>query len=227
MLFRLEEKPSDSPFIERIWRTRGEQAGEFISLAKAYSEIVLTRYEGKATLTIRGPETRATFLDYQSVGAEFLGITFKLGTFMPHLPPLGLRDWQNVDLPELNSSSFWLQGSAWQFPSYENVDTFIARLVHQDLLVADPMIPDALKGYSPEMTNRSVQYRFLHSTGLSKQKILQIRRAEKARFLLEQGSSIADTVYESGYSDQPHMTRSLKHFFGQTPRQLGKVIIQD
>ncbi|MBZ0294223.1 MAG: AraC family transcriptional regulator [Anaerolineae bacterium] len=219
MNFRIEEKPSDSPLVERIWRAQGDRTGTFISQAKANSEIVLTRYRGKTTLTVRGPETKATFLDYQSVGAEFLGITFKLGTFMPPLLPKDLRDWRNVDLPEASSKSFWLQGSAWQFPNYENVDTFIARLVHEGLLVSDPVVDAVLQGHSSALSVRSVQYHFLHATGLTNRTIQRITQARQAYALLEQGASIFDTISATGFADQPHLTRSLKHFFGQTPGQ--------
>ncbi len=220
MLFTIEERPSDSPYVERIWRTQGERAGTFISQSKANSEIVVTSYKGKTTVTVRGPETKATFLDYQSIGAEYLGITFKLGAFMPHLPPVNLRDWRNVDLPEANNQSFWLHGSAWQFPNYENADIFIARLVREGLLVTDPVIDAVLQDHSQALSIRSVQYRFLHATGLSNRTIQQITRARQAYALLEQGVSILDTVFEAGYADQSHLTRSLKRFFGQTPAQI-------
>ena len=227
MLFRIEDKPSNSPFVERIWRAEGERAGTFISQSKAYSEIVLTRYQGKTTVTVRGPETKATFLDYQSIGAEFLGITFKLGAFMPHLLPGNLRDWRNVDLPEASSQSFWLGSSAWQFPNYENVDTFIARLVCEGLLVIDPVVDAVLQGHSQALSTRAVQYRFLHATGLTYRKIQQINRARQAYALLEQGVSILDTVGEAGYADQSHLTRALKRFFGQTPAQVANLNLQE
>ncbi len=223
MLFRMENKLSDSPFVDRIWRAQGERTGLFISQSKVYSEIVLTRYQGKTTLTVRGPETKATFLDYESIGAEFLGISFKLGAFMPHLPPNHLRDWHNVDLPGASSQSFWLQGSAWQFPNYENVDTFIARLVREGLLVTDPVVDTVLQGGAQALSTRSIQYRLLHATGLTHRKIQQIARARRAYTLLEQGASILDTVFEAGYADQPHLTRSLKHFFGQTPTEVASL----
>ena len=38
--------------------------------------------------------------------------------------------------------------------------------------------------------------------------------------LLTQGISILDTVHEAGYFDQAHLTRSLKHFIGQTPARI-------
>src|SRR5262245_47726713 len=220
MLFRTEEKPSDSPLVEKIWRANGERAGAFISQSKVNSEIVLTRHEGRTTLTVRGPETKATFLDYQSIGAEFLGITFRLGAFMPLLPPGNLRDWRNVDLPEANSHSFWLHGSAWQFPSYENVDTFVARLVRNGLLVTDPVVDSVLQGLSLDLSVRAVQYHFLRATGLTNKTIRQITRARQAYALLERGISILDAVSEAGYADQPHLTRALKRYFGQTPAQI-------
>ena len=34
------------------------------------------------------------------------------------------------------------------------------------------------------------------------------------------GVPIIDTIYRAGYYDQPHLTRSLKYFIGQTPAQL-------
>jgi methylphosphotriester-DNA--protein-cysteine methyltransferase len=37
---------------------------------------------------------------------------------------------------------------------------------------------------------------------------------------LQQGVSILDTIQQAGYYDQPHLTRSLKRFIGQTPAQL-------
>jgi methylphosphotriester-DNA--protein-cysteine methyltransferase len=50
--------------------------------------------------------------------------------------------------------------------------------------------------------------------------IRQIERARHAVALLQQGRSILDAVFEAGYSDQPHLTKSLKHFMGQTPAQI-------
>jgi methylphosphotriester-DNA--protein-cysteine methyltransferase len=76
------------------------------------------------------------------------------------------------------------------------------------------------QGHSQSLSLRAVQYRFVRSTGLSQRTIRQIERARYAAALLKQGVSIFDTVYEAGYSDQPHLTRSLKHFIGYTPAEI-------
>jgi len=41
--------------------------------------------------------------------------------------------------------------------------------------------------------------------------------------LLQQGASIPDTVYQAGYFDQPHLTRALKRFVGQTLTQIARL----
>jgi transcriptional regulator GlxA family with amidase domain len=38
--------------------------------------------------------------------------------------------------------------------------------------------------------------------------------------LLQSGIPIPETAFRAGYFDQPHLTRSLKLFAGQTPAQI-------
>jgi AraC-like DNA-binding protein len=219
MSFIFDERPSDSPFVEKIWRTQSECSGSFISTAESHWEIVITRYKDRTTFTVRGPETIATPADY-SPGFEFFGIVFKHGAFMPHLPLTNLLNRNDATLPEATSQSFWLHGSAWQFPDFENADTFVARLVREGLLVHEPVVNAVLQNRPLEMSLRSVQRRFLRATGLTRGTFEQIERARQAEMLLKQGFSIADAVYHAGYTDQPHLTRSLKQFVGQTPGQI-------
>ncbi len=63
---------------------------------------------------------------------------------MPHLPLRNLVDGEML-LPEATSKSFWLNGCAWQFPDYENADTFVTRLVRESLLVREPVVDAALQ----------------------------------------------------------------------------------
>jgi hypothetical protein len=220
MTFRYEERLSESPLVETIWRAQSAHAGSFLSLAATHWEMVVTSYRGKTSFTVRGPETQATPLHYRSVGAEWLGIRFKLGAFMPSLPPGKLLDRRDANLPEATSTSFWLQGSAWEVPNFDNADTFVERLVRQGLLVCDPVVNAVLQGQPQAWSPRAIQYRFLQATGLTHRTIQQIERARRALALLQQGASILDTVDQAGYFDQPHLTRALKRFTGQTPAQI-------
>src|SRR5258708_8494173 len=154
MKFIFEGRPSDSPFVETVWRTQSEGGGSFTSLAASNWEIVVTKQKGKTYLTVRGPETKAMPAPVPE-NAEFFGIVFKLGTFMPHLPARNLVNSQ-MNLPEAASKSFWLHGAAWQFPDYENADTFVDRLVRNGLLVHDPVVEAVLQNQSQALSIRSV-----------------------------------------------------------------------
>jgi len=222
MNFIFDERPSDSPFVEMIWRTQSEaDSGSFISLAESHWEMVVTRQNGRTTLTMRGPETKARPAPIPD-SAEFLGIVFKLGTFMPHLPTRRLVNGE-INLPEATNQSFRLHGDVWQFPDFENADIFISRLIRENLLVRDPIVEAVLQNQPLEMSLRTVQRRFLRATGLTRGTLDQIERAHEAATLLEQGGSIADAVYEAGYADQPHLTCSLKRFIGLTPGQILRI----
>jgi AraC-like DNA-binding protein len=169
-------------------------------------------------LTVRGPETKATPLDCSADG-EWLGIRFKLGTVMPHLPASALVDG-SVNLPDASSRSFWLHHSTWQVPDFENADTFVDRLVRDGLLVREPLVQAVLQDQLKDLSVRTAQRHFLRTTGLTHSAVRQIERARYATRLLQQGRSILDVVYDAGYYDQPHLSRALKYYIGQTPAQL-------
>lgn len=219
MKFTFDERSSDSPLVEKIWYSHSSGSGSFLSVAASRCEVVVTKHKGKLHFTMRGPETSASTA-YVPDDHEALGIVFKLGAFMPHFPASKLMNRKDITLPEATNQSFWLLGSAWQFPTFENADTFVNRLINDRLLIYEPIVDAVIRGHQPDMSLRSIQRRFLNATGLTYRTIHQIERARRAVILLQQGRSILDTAYELGYFDQAHLTKSLKHFIGQTPTQL-------
>lgn len=181
--------------------------------------MVVVRHEGRTSLLVRGPETLATTVDCPPQG-EWFAIRFKLGSFMPLFPPGTLRDRNDVLLPSATSRSFWLHGSAWEYPDFENAETFAQRLVRGGLVSKDRLITAVLEDRPTGLTKRTEQRRFLQVTGLTLGAIQQIERARYATNLLRQGGSLTDVAYQAGYYDQAHFTRSLKRWIGQTPARL-------
>ncbi|MGH2487045.1 MAG: helix-turn-helix domain-containing protein [Ktedonobacterales bacterium] len=218
MTIIFEDRPSESPLVERIWRSRCENPGPFLSLALNRWQLVVWSAQGKTYFTVRGPETRATPA-YCPAHEEFVGIVLTPGAYMPLLPVANLVD-HTATFAEATSKTFWLNGSAWQYPDYEDADTFVGRLARAGLLVREPLVDAALWGHDTDLSSRSVQRRFLAATGLTRSAARQIERARYATTLLRQGVSILDTVAQAGYFDQPHLTRSLKYYIGQTPAQI-------
>jgi hypothetical protein len=215
------DRPSDSPYVDRIWRSRSERGGIFVSIAQSHFEIAVTRHAGRTFVTLRGPETAATAAVCPAEG-EWLGIRFKLGTFMPRLTPRELSDRRDIRLPDATTRAFWLNGSAWEYPDFENADTFVTRLAREGIIARDFAVGAMLEREHPKWPIRSAQRHFVRSTGITHRTVRQIERARYATMLLKQGLSILDTVDGAGYFDQPHLTRSLKTLIGATPAEISR-----
>ena len=218
MTILFEERSSDSLYIETVTRGWTMSDGSTIRPAEIKWHMVFVKENGRAHSLVVGPLTMSGVAAWGE-GAEILWIRFKIGSFMPHFPIRNYLDAE-TSLPGASGGSFWLKSSAWQFPDYDNVETFLDRLVREGLLVCDPIVNAALQDQLPEMSLRTVRHRFLRATGLTQSHIRQFERAQGAEALLKQGISILNTVHELGYFDQPHLTRSLKQFIGYTPAQI-------
>jgi hypothetical protein len=218
-----KQRPSDSPFVELI--TQGETISSSATTrpSEIHWHMVFVKHQGGILALTVGPLTAAGEVQFVE-GVELLWIKFKLGVFMPHLPIRNYLDGETT-LPDASSRSFWLKGAAMQIPAYHNVESFIDRLVRDDVLVHDPLVSAALRDQLPPkgLSPRTVRHRFQQATGLSQTHILQYQRAQEAAALLEQGMPILDVVFQLGYYDQPHLTRSLKRFMGITPARISVV----
>jgi len=218
MTIAFEERLSDSPYIENVIRGRTLKRDAPIRPATSHWHMVFVNYRGVMRSLMVGP-CSTSGRAFWDEGAELLWIRFKLGTFMPHLPVKRYLDLE-TEMPEA-TGKFWLKGSAWQIPDFENADTFVERLVRDEILVSDPIVRATLDDQLPEDTSlRTVRHRFLQATGVTQGHIRQMKRAEQAQALLARGTSILDVVEEAGYFDQAHLTRSLKLFIGFTPAQI-------
>jgi AraC-like DNA-binding protein len=219
-----EQRLGESPYLE--WVAHGYTIADGCEMRPAeYNwHLIFTRQAGVLRVLVVGPLEEARPLSY--VGdAESLWLCFKVGTFMPHLPASAILNGE-ITLPEGSRDNFWLKDELWEIPNFENADTFVERLARAGALAYDPLVDAALRDEVAEASERTLRYRFRHSTGLRQNHIRQIQRANRALELLHQGNSIVETAHELGYADQPHLTRSLKRLLGYTPRELVTSISQ-
>ncbi len=216
MSLTAKERLSDSPYVEKIIHGYTTSTGSSIRPSEIHWHMVFVKEHGNLHPLVVGPLTSAGVANW-GAGGEILWIKFKLGTFMPNLAIKNFMD-KEIAMPEAASQqSFWLNSSTWDVPSFENADTFVDQLVRDGALTYDPLVDAALQNQLPDMASRTVRHRFLRATGLTQSHIQQFERAQQAAALLKQGVPILDTVFEAGYFDQPHLTRSLKRFLGITP----------
>lgn len=214
-----EDRRSDSPLIERVWGCHSARAGTFQSVASSHCELVVSRVRGKTWLTLRGPETGVTPADCPA-DAEWVGIRLSLGSYFPHYPASALMDRRDVNLPDNSARSFWMLGSTWEYPTMENAEVLVSRLVRAGLLTRDPAVSAFLQGDQAPLSRRTTQRHFRMATGMSYRTHQQISRARYAVQLLRDRATIRETVHLAGYFDQAHLTRSLRRHIGETPARL-------
>ena len=210
------DRPSDSPYVERVWRCHSGTGGVFHSMAEGNLELVVTRLSGWTLVTLRGPVTRALPFACPADG-EWTAIRFRMGAYFRRWPSALLVDHRDFDFPVSQGRKFWLEGGGWEIPSFENAEVFVGKLARLGVLATEPTVPAAIEGDRQYLSRRSVQRRFLRATGVTHAQFTQIRRARYAATLLRSGSSILDAVHRAGYFDQAHLTRSLTRLIGQTP----------
>lgn len=213
-----QDRLVDCPYVDLVMHGLTTASEEVIRPATSHWHMVFSNQHGKKSALLVGPCTASGVVSWGE-GAEILWVRFKLGTFMPHLPPVKFLDSETI-LPDASNRSFWLKGSVWEFPTFDNVDAFIDRLVGEKLLIHDPVVNAVLDGHIPSAASRTVRHRFLQVIGQPQNRVLQLERARQAMALLQQCHSILDVVSEVGYADQSHLTRSLKYFLGYTPGQI-------
>jgi AraC-like DNA-binding protein len=168
-----------------------------------------------------GTWTSSGYCTYPS-DAEILWIQFKVGVYLPLLLPSQFVNEEKVVL-DGTGSTLLLNGVHYQLPNYDNVEMFVQRLVKENNLTFDPIVRAVMQNYTVAVAPRTIRHHFLTVTGQTQKHIQQFQRASQAANWLRDGKSIIDVTYDLGYADQPHLTRSLRRFFGFTPTQISRL----
>ncbi len=221
MILNFEDRLSDSPFIERVWRSRSEAGGPFLSVAQGNLELVVTRLPDLTLVTLRGPETRPSIVEAPPNG-RWVAIRFAPGVYLPHRPTGSLLDHNSLNMAVSHDGRFWFEGAAWDLPDFDTAEIFVARLARHGAIAREPAVVAVLQGDHQALTRRSVQRHFQHATGMTHGAFRQIVRARHAADLLQGGASILDATHEAGYFDQAHLTRSFRALIGQSPARIAR-----
>lgn len=219
MLIEFEHRDSTSPFIERVWKSRSRSGGAFLSMADSNIELVFTRAAGSRAAILRGPVSRASFVDCPPDG-EWLAIRFRVGTYFPHAPTAMLMDHRNCPLALHAQGHFRLSDSVWEMPTFDSAEDLVARLADAGAIAFSDAARAAVDGDMEWMSRRSIQRHFRRATGMTFSSYCQVRRARDAAIMLMDGAPLLDATFEAGYFDQPHFTHSMRRLVGMTPARL-------
>jgi hypothetical protein len=59
MGLEIESRPSDSPYVERVWRSRSTGVERMTSVATAHWDLVVWEQRGQVRVGVQGPDARA------------------------------------------------------------------------------------------------------------------------------------------------------------------------
>lgn len=107
-------------------------------------------------------------------------------------------------------------GSAVPVPAFDELEHFVDALLHDGALIADEEVRRAL-GMVSGWSARTWQRRIARVTGMTRGQLERTERARAAYHLLQQGVPPAEAAHRAGFADQPHLTREMRRFAGQTP----------
>src|SRR5215217_1721896 len=105
-LFAFDNRPSTSALVSTTWTTTSGREETMLSVAGTQWGLVVTQQASGTTVTVLGPETRAAPAPVPE-DAEFFGIVFTLGTFMPGVDMRRLVDGA-VHIPTASPRTFRL-----------------------------------------------------------------------------------------------------------------------
>jgi hypothetical protein len=225
VMLGLASRPSDSPYVERVWRSEA-LGGPMTSVAASHREIVFWRDAGAVRVAVRGPETVPSELEVPP-GHTTFGIVLAHGATMPTLPASALVD-SATEVRHVTSRGAVIGGEEVPLPQLDTgVDTgseaaegFVHRLVGRGLVVRDPLVDDVLDGGSTGLGRRTVERRVRAATGLSPGEVGRIERVRQAAILLGEGTAPLEVVGRLGYHDHPHLARALTRYVGRTASRL-------
>jgi hypothetical protein len=212
-------RASDSPLVASVTEVTYDVRTRELSTPDGCWDIVVMTKGGRTTVLQTGLLSKPVVLE-NDPGDAYLAISFRPGVFAARTPGAVMID-RGLERP-LDGAAFWMEHERFEVPTFENAEGLVERLARRDLLARDELVESVASGDPIAIHPRSMQRHFQHALGMTPKQFEQIQRALRAVDLLRAGVVPAEVAITAGYSDQPHLTRSLKALMGSTPAMLAK-----
>ena len=111
-----EEKLSQSPLVDFLWRSEKLIDGVYVASADASWDMIFTRRrDGTARVLLCGPSFKTAQVPY-SAGDKHLGICYKPWAVFTGILSITMLNGGEL-LPMPSEETFVLQGITWKFPN--------------------------------------------------------------------------------------------------------------
>jgi len=214
-------RDSPHPLVDTVWATQNISDGIYSATPDgSWDLIMLNMQDGARHMMITGQATKPMDVPYQKNTSSVV-ISFARGAYIPAYAGKLVDSFEM--LPNTDAEHFALCDNMFVFPTYENAEELVEALVESGLLIADPIIYTANESNAWAASKRSHQRHFAKRTGISEKSFEQIERAKNAVRQLQGGKAPRDVAADTGYSDQPHLARSLKKIMGVKPSDVDDI----
>lgn len=215
-------RTSANPFIDRIWATKNISGGIYKATPDGcWDLIVLIQKDGTQGMMLTGQASKTTMVPYEA-GTRSVVISFAAGACIPQMPGASMLDLVEL-LPNTDDSHFALLGFTFEIPTYDTAENLVIEMERCGLLAMDEVVAAVLQGTPKAMSSRTMQRHFIQATGLTYKALEQIHRAQKAVTLIQRGASASNAAANAGFSDQPHLSKSLKRIMRSYPSNVDEI----
>lgn len=190
-----------------VWTFTARETCRTFVIPDGCEDLIIEYREGSEMRYFISQLSRTTYSVELEGGTSFLGLRLKPGT---HIKKHALFKW---------SSSNTLQNLL----ESNRLDEFCERPTA--IIEALDCLKSGISTVSEAVqllgvSSRTLQRTLREHTGRSPHFWLALARARRAGRSLHQHDKLSDAALELGYSDQAHMTREVKSWFGVTPSEI-------
>jgi hypothetical protein len=212
---------SPHPWIDTVWQTVCLSDGLYSATPDGSWDLIRSiAPDGKSFVFLSGQATEPVEVPYKdgesSVVLSFAAHVYLAADEAPRVGP-------EIRVLPVRGAVFELDGVEFPLPTFENVEPLADAMIAAGLLRSNDLVARAFSKTPKAASPRSVQQHFKQTTGITQKSFQQIRRAQEAVRRLKAGEASASVAVDLGYTDQPHMIKSIKKIMGALPSNLDAV----
>ena len=212
------QRASSHPWIDTVWQTVCLEDGIYKSTPDGSWDLILSvSSEGESLVFLSGQATEPVEVPYLA-GEHSVVISFAAHVYLA--TESEVRTGAAVRFLPVRGDRFDLDGADLPLPTFEDAEALVDQMIRAGLLKSDDLVAKAFSDNPKAASKRSVQQHFKRTTGITQKNFQMIRRAQEAVRRLKRGEAPAAVAADLGYTDQPHMIKSIKTIMGRLPSDL-------
>jgi AraC-like DNA-binding protein len=214
-------RSSSHLWIDTVWQTVCLSDGIYKATPDGSWDLILSvAPDGQASVFLSGQATEPVEVPYLE-GEHSVVISFAAHVYLKQ--DKEVRTGANLRFLTVRGDHFILDDVLLPLPTFLNAEQLVDQMTENNLLQSDDVVAKAFTSKPKAASKRSVQQHFKQTTGITQKDFQLIRRAQDAVRRLKAGEHAAEVAADLGYTDQPHMIKSIKKIMGHLPSNLDPV----